>query len=227
MLAAIAALLLPVMAFAGPLDFTFSLSGTYNWTFFQSTYLNAGFGSGGGGILDFNMGSRQMLPTAPTQSLATGDSFYYYLFALPLNDGGGIAGTEVGNQALTIAFGTNLTSGFSLAIPIVAVAGSGYNVSASSMSQSQLVSGSTYLTARIRFDDGVHSNAVDGHIDNNTPNDLGGTYNWTTSTAGGHVHLQLTNENIGEVEGVPEPATFVLLGSALVGLGLLHRRKRA
>jgi hypothetical protein len=143
MFAALAALLLPVIASAGPVDYAFSSSGTYNWTFFQSTYLNAGLGSGGGGILDFGMNSRQTLPTAPTQSLATGDSFYYYLFALPLNDGAGIAGTEAGTHTLTIVFGTDVTGAFSLAVPIVAVAGGGYNVSASSVSQSLLVSGNT------------------------------------------------------------------------------------
>jgi hypothetical protein len=213
------------MAFAGPVDFTFSSTGTYNWTLFQSTYLNVVPGGGGSGTLDFNISTQQTLPTAPTQSLAAaGDSFYYCLFALPLGEGSGIGGTEVGTHTLTFTFGTSVTGTFSLAIPIEAFAGSGYDVWASSVSQTLHVSGDTYLTARILFDNGMHANTVDGHIDG-APDDLADTYNWTRATHGSVFYLQVTNQDIPSA--VPEPATFFLLGSALVGLGMLRRRKRS
>jgi hypothetical protein len=113
-----------------------------------------------------------------------------------------------------------------LAIPIVgAGSASTYSVSASSVFQSLLVSGNTYLTARILFDnDNNHPNDTNGRI-NGTPGDLATTYNWTTATVGGYLYLQLANENIGGNQ-VPEPATFVLLGSALVGLALIGLRRR-
>jgi len=52
------------------------------------------------------------------------------------------------------------------------------------------------------------------------------TLSFVGSNAGGFFHLDdVSVEQVDQGGAVPEPATFVLLGSALLGLGLLRRRR--
>ncbi len=178
-------------------------------------------GSGGSAsTLDFTC-VLDALPNTPTQTLTNyGDSFVYYIGALTTNDPGVSGGEAAGPWTLTLTFGTDITSGFSLLVPATYTPGGAWGTLTMSTVRQALGVTTTpeedYLFATLLFSNTQYANdPTSQHI--TSPPALDTSASWTANSQTRYLYLQLTYDT-------PEPATFLLIGSALAGLGLLRRR---
>ncbi len=172
-------------------------------------------------------------PTIMQTLASLNDSWFYQIVKLELNESDGISGTEgTGTPTLTIGFDTDVTDPFLLSVPVVINASSN-TVFLGSASQSQAIPSlpDTFLTVRLWFDDDDVDNNTTGHVSSSDVkdhlNDRTATYTFDRGdddddcgeAPSRYLYLQMTYET-------PEPATFGLMGSALIGLAILLRRRR-
>lgn len=179
------------------------------------------------------------LPVLPTTQILTapGDALYFYLGSMYPNEGNGqLNGAgEAGAHNFRIDFAAASTA-FSILVPATGATANAQSpfgtLTFGSGSQTVHLTaqpGDT-LTGRILWSGEQHANSSSGHLSSN-PGDLETQWQWTTNGPGnaGYMYLEMTYDNAGSGPAeVPEPATFVLLGSVLLGLGpLVNRRRKA
>jgi hypothetical protein len=172
---------------------------------------------------------------AASQSIAGTGSLFYYIGSVTANEtsntapyGPGIVATEAEDpHTFVIGFTTagDVAHTFALTVPVSATEGSfptGQFTFDTVYDTVVLGDGST-MTAQIWFRQSLPAgiSAANYVIGSSmSPNDA--SFTWDSGNAVGYLILEM---NYVAASSVPEPATFVLIGTALLGLGLWRRRR--
>jgi hypothetical protein len=173
---------------------------------------------------------------APSQFIGGTGSLYYYIGSVQAYETGttapygpGIVAAEAADpHTFVIGFTTagDLAHAFALTVPVSATVGSSFPTAQftfDTVSETVVLGDGSTVTAQIWYRQSLPGGvSAANFIIGSTmdPNDA--SYTWESGNATGYLFLEM---NYVEADAVPEPATFVLLGSALLAFGLWRRKR--
>ncbi|MFB3779063.1 MAG: PEP-CTERM sorting domain-containing protein [Bryobacteraceae bacterium] len=174
---------------------------------------------------------------ASTQTISSPGSLFYYIGSVQAQEygtsaptGPGIVASEAAdphNFIIGFTTGTDVVHSFSLTVPVTAAIGQFPPTGAGqfvfgTVSEGVTLGDGSVLTARIWYlsslPEGVSATSF---IAGSSLPGAADSFTWDSGEKTGFLFLEMNYDD----SGIPEPATFVMLGAGLLAIGLLRFRK--